>query len=60
MNKFKLITEDEKVGVWIDEIALLKAIKHLKYKNKALYNYFIEQYEKLTEKKFSEESIKLL
>lgn len=53
-TKFKLITEDEKLGVWIEEIDLLKIIKILKYRNKPLYKSIVKKYENLTEKKFSE------
>jgi len=60
MNKFKLLTENEKVGVWIDEINLLKVIKILKYRNKPLYKYFVKKYEDLTEKKLNDDSIKFL
>ncbi|MFW6173091.1 MAG: hypothetical protein ACOC5T_05045 [Elusimicrobiota bacterium] len=64
MTRYKLVTEETQTiggsGVWLEEISLLKAIKHLKYKNKSLYSYFIERYETLTGKKFTEESIKHL
>lgn len=60
MNRFKLLTQNEKVGVWIDEINLLKVIKILKYRNKPLYLYYKKKYEDLTEKKLEDESLKFL
>jgi hypothetical protein len=60
MDKFKLLTNDEKVGVWIDEVNILKVIKILKYRNKPLFLYYKEKYEKLTEKKLTDESLKYL
>ena len=56
-QRFKLITEDEKVGVWIDEILLLKTIKTLETRNSKLYNVWVKKYENLTEKKYNKEIV---
>lgn len=57
-QKFKLIREDEKVGVFIDEISFLKMLKIIKNRNAPLFKYFKKKYEDLTEKKINDETLK--
>ena len=59
-QRFKLMTENEKVGVWIEETYVLKVIKILKCRNYPLYLYFVKKYEDLTEQRLDNERYKLL
>lgn len=59
-DKFKIIREDEKVGVWFDKICYLKTMKHVKNRNKGLYEYLKKKLEDLTEKKFNDEDLKYI
>lgn len=51
-NKYKLISEDERKGVWINEIELLDIIKVCYNRNKGLYIKLVADYEYLEGKTF--------
>lgn len=55
---FKLKTEDEKKGVWINEKEFLDIMNILYERNKKLYNKLKSDYEFLTNNKFNEEWIR--
>jgi len=56
-NKFKLISEDEKYGVWFYEYDLLIIIKICFIRNKVMYKKLVEHYEYLTNTKFDPKSL---
>lgn len=58
MDKFKLINEKLRVGVWLDEMDLIKLIKITFNRNTTYCKKLIRMYEDLTEKKFDMELIK--
>lgn len=60
MEKFKLIRQDEKLGVWIKEEELIKIIKVLKSRHSSLHNKLLSDYEYLTEQKADFSNIKRL
>jgi len=51
---YYIIKEDEEKKIPFNETALLKIIKGLHNRNKPLYNYYVNLWENLEGKKFSE------
>lgn len=58
MELFKIKTEDEKRGVWLNEREYLDVMNILYERNQKLYKKFKSDYEFLTNKKFNEEWIR--
>lgn len=58
MDKFKLISSDEKRGVWINEMELIKLIKLCNVRNTKMFAKLVNHYEYLTGRKFDLELIK--
>jgi hypothetical protein len=57
-SKYKLLSDDEKNGVWWNEIDYINLIKICQVRNTKLYKKLISDYEYLEGKKFDESLIK--
>lgn len=52
VSRYKITTEDNKKGVWISELTLIKIIQMSYTRNKKICKSLIEDYEYLEGKKF--------
>jgi len=58
MIEFKIVTKDDKRGVWLNERDYIDMMLIFYERNKGLYNKFKKDYEFLTQEEFKEEWIR--
>lgn len=58
-STYKIVTKDEKRGVWLSEEDLITLIRMCKVRNNKMYKVLITHYEFLEEKKFNHKTMRI-